>query len=320
MATLRIVSGTKENLVDDLHALTRKGAEQQKTVAVTGKDIRGTVLEKVSELFSDNREVLVLVDPEREVLEELSTQIGILKERIEIIIYTTVSRPDIPEVVGGTSVPMQSKEMRIRETIRSHLRKAGKKMTEKAFHSFIEKVKDAGLLEGELAKLIAYTGSKQTIDSKDLETVMAQTDEEKIWSLFDALAAKDKKKTMETFDHLVSQGEPLLKIHSELVKQIRLLLHAKDMEDFSRARLEYKTFGKTFGTAKNALNTTPKEKKHYFAYQSPGYAFNLLKRSSKFSKQELISFLERLASFDKQVKKGTTRHERFCLESVILGA
>ena len=319
MGSIDIVTGSKEELPDDLQALARKRSDNPRIIAATGKDIRSRVAEKTSALFLDEREVLVLIDPEREVLDEIKDQIERLKERMPIIIYSTTDRTDIASVIKGTAVKLQGKDTRVRETIRSLLRKSGKKMTEKAFHAFIERVKEEGLLETELEKLIAYTGSKQTIDSKDLESVMIKTHEDTFFSLFDALAAKDRKKTIETLDHLVSQGLPLLAIHSFLVRQIRLLLHAKDMEEFSRARLDFKTFVKTFGSAKEGLDPVPKERKHYLAYQSPKYAYNLLRTSSKFTKQDLISFLDRLAQFDKRVKKGT-RHERLYLEAGILGA
>ena len=224
MGSIDIVTGSKEELPDDLQALARKRSDNPRIIAATGKDIRPRVAEKTSALFLDEREVLVLIDPEREVLDEIKDQIERLKERMPIIIYSTTDRTDIASVIKGTAVKLQGKDARVRETIRSLLRKSGKKMTEKAFHAFIERVKEEGLLETELEKLIAYTGSKQTIDSKDLESVMIKTHEDTFFSLLDALAAKDRKKTVETLDHLVSQGLPLMKPVQKDVKFLSYVL------------------------------------------------------------------------------------------------
>ena len=68
---------------------------------------------------------------------------------------------------------------------------------------------------------------------------------------------------------------------------------------------------------KEDLDGVPLEKKHYLAFQKPFYAFNLLRASRKYTREDLLSFLDMLAHFDAKVKKGT-RHDRTNFEAGFL--
>jgi DNA polymerase III delta subunit len=89
------------------------------------------------------------------------------------------------------------------------------------------------------------------------------------------------------------------------------------MEDLLTTEMDYKMFSKTFTTLKEGLDFAPKERKHYFPYQKPYYAFKLSKTSMKFSKKELVSLLGMLAHLDALIKKGT-KHDRVRLETGLL--
>jgi len=122
---------------------------------------------------------------------------------------------------------------------------------------------------------------------------------------------------LKVFENLLRNGLHILAIHSYLVRQIRLLLQAKDMEELYRANPDYGTFMKIFGKWKENLIIKTSEKKHYFNYQKPFYAHTLLKASQKIPKQTLVSFFNSLAKADVMMKGGT-RFEQTCMERDLL--
>jgi hypothetical protein len=96
-----------------------------------------------------------------------------------------------------------------------------------------------------------------------------------------------------------------------------LLLQAKEREGFFIGVPDFRAFSKAFGKLKEDLDGVPLEKRHYLAFQKPYYAFNLFKASRKYTREDLLSFLDMLAHFDAKVKKGT-RHDRTNFEAGFL--
>ena len=211
----------------------------------------------------------------------------------------------------------QDRETRMRERVLSSICGRGKKMTDKAFALLKERTQRRGLARQELGKLLDYVGDKQTIELRDVAAVVTQTHEDTLIMLFEALAQRNHKELVSILENLFAQGVHILAIQSFLVRQIRLLLQAKDMADLLTTEMDYKMFSKTFTTLKESLDFAPRERKHYFPYQKPYYAFKLSKTSMKFSKKELISLLDMLAHLDALIKKGT-KYDRIRLETGLL--
>jgi DNA polymerase III delta subunit len=318
MDRIAVVIGSKENVIEDISLLARKWLENPKIVAVTGADIRSAVVEKSSALFIDGNLVLALLDPEPKALQEVKDQFLTLKEIIHIIVYYTDSKSDVPAFLGKAPVQLeQDRDTRIRNRVLSLTRARGKKMTDKAFAVLKERTKDESLLEHELTKVLDYVGDKETIELRDVAAVVTQTHEDTLITLFDAMAQKNHKQLIGILDNLLSQGLHILAIQNFLVRQVRLLLQAKDMEDLLTTEMSYKMFSKTFTTLKEGLDFAPHERKHYFPYQKPYYAFNLSKTSMKFSKKELVSLLGVLAGLDTLIKTGT-KYDKVRLETALL--
>jgi DNA polymerase III delta subunit len=313
-----VAIGSKDNLVEDISLLARKWLENPKIVTLTGPDMKAGIVDKASALFLDTNIVLALLDPDRKLLEAVKDQLLTLKERINVIVYYTGLKSDVPSFLGGAPVHMeQDREMRMRERVLSFTRECRKKMTDKAFALFKERVRDESLLEPELGKLLNYVGDKETIELRDVAAVVTQTHEDTLITLFDAMAQRNHKEFIGILENLLTQGVHILAVQSFLVRQIRLLLQAKDMGDLLATEMDYKLFSKTFTTLKEEIDFVPREKKHYFPYQKPYYAFKLSKTSMKFSKKELISLLGILAHLVALIKKGT-KYDRVRLETVLL--
>lgn len=319
LSEILIAVGTKENLAVDIQILGNKWGNNRQVIAVSGKDIKATIIEKTSSLFLDENLVLIIVDPDKKVLDELMDQLNILRERIHIIIYTTSSTPPdfLKNISGQISIMDKEKESRIKKRVLTFLKQFDKKMTDKAFRFLLERIKDESNLESELNKIINYIGDKSSIDSKDINSIVNEMHEDSLISLFDSIANMDKEEVLKIFENLLKNGVHILAIHSYLVRQIRLLLQAKDMEKLYRTNQDYGTFVKTLGKLKENLEIKTSEKKHYFPYQKPFYAYKLSKASRKIPKQALISFFNNLTMSDLRMKRGT-RFDQIYMERDLL--
>jgi len=318
LSEILIAVGTKENLAVDIQILGNKWGHNGQVITVSGKDIKTTIIEKTSSLFLDENLVLIIIDPDKKVLDELIDQLNILRERIHVIIYTTSAPSDfLKNISGQISIMDKEKEARIKKRVLTFLKQYDKKMTDKAFRFLLERIKDESNLESELNKVINYIGDKSSIDSKDINSIVTVMHEDNLISLFDSIANMDKEEVLKIFENLLKNGVHILAIHSYLVRQIRLLLQAKDMEKLHRANQDYGTFAKTLGKLKENLEIKTSEKKHYFPYQKPFYAYKLSKASRKIPKQALISFFNNLTMSDLRMKRGT-RFDQVYMERDLL--
>jgi DNA polymerase III delta subunit len=322
MKDIIIAVGSKENLLEDIHVIAKQLVSDPEIAIASGKDkdIRNIIIEKASNLFINESLVLVVVDPGKELINELRGQLQALKEKISVVIFTTNPSDKISEHIDGKVIILeQDKEKRLKGKVRSFLKGHTKKMTDKAFDLLTERIKDDSILESELAKLVAYVGDKNTIESKDIKVIVAETHEESLMGLFDAFQKMDKKETLAIFENLMESGQHILAIHSYLVNQIRLLLQTKDMEEMVREGVEYPVFAKAFKKWKEDLDLQSSEKRRYLPYQHPYYAYKLSKVGHKISQRDLLAFFEMLTTFDAQVKSGT-KYDRVQMEYGLLKA
>jgi DNA polymerase III delta subunit len=318
MQDIITIVGTKENMVEDVRVFLEKIVDNPEILFASKKDIRNAVIEQASSLFVGQGFVLVLIDPEKELLEGLNDQLQALRERIHIILYLTAPPVDNQGLIGGTVVIMEKeKEKRVKDRVLALLKKYDKVMTDKGFKLFREKIKDESVLESELMKLINFVGEKREIKLADVASVVTETHEDNLLNFFDTVAQADKKEMLNVFENLLLNGLNILAIQGFLVKQTRLMLQAKDMEEIFKAGHEYPAFSKTFSKWKEDIELTPIEKKLYLPYQKAYYAFKLSQTSRKLKRKNLLFFFDMLLSFDAKLKSGT-KHDRIYLEQGLL--
>jgi hypothetical protein len=316
MNEITTIVGTKENMAEDVRVFSQKVANSVQILFVAKKDIRNTVIEKASSLFVGQDFVLVLVDPDKELLGGLKDQLQALRERMPIILYLTAPPVDGQNLVGGPTVIVEKeKEKRVKDRVLTLIKKYDKAMTDKAFKLFREKIKDESVLESELMKLINYVGERKEIKSGDVASIVTETHEDSLLNFFDTVA--DKKEMLNVFENLLLNGLNILAIQGFLVKQTRLMLQAKDMEDVFKTSHEYPAFSKSFSKWKESIELTPIEKKLYLPYQKAFYAYKLSQTGGKFKRKDLLFFFDMLLSFDAKVKSGT-KHDRIYLEQGLL--
>jgi DNA polymerase III delta subunit len=320
MKDIIIAVGSKENLLEDVHVIAKQLISDPELVIASGKekDMRNIIIEKASNLFINENLVLVVVDPGGALIDELKGQLQALKEKISVVIFTTSASDKISEHIDGKVIVLeQDKEKRLKGKVRSFLQGHTKKMTDKAFDLLMERIKDESILESELTKLVAFVGEKNTIESKDIRTIVGETHEDSLMALFEAFQKFDKKEMLAIFENLIDNGQYILAIHSYLVNQIRLLLQTKDMEKMVREGVEYPVFAKVFKKWKEDLDLQSSEKRRYLPYQHPYYAYKLSKVGHNISQKDLLAFFEMLTTFDAQVKRGT-KYDRVRMEYGLL--
>ncbi|MCX5812885.1 MAG: hypothetical protein NT178_10130 [Proteobacteria bacterium] len=320
MSNITTIIGTKENITEDIRVFSEKLIDNPEILIVTKKDIKDKVIEKSSGLFFEKNTVLVLLDPETELLEEIKGQLLLLKEKMHIIIYLTAAPSYTQSPIECTTIIIKKdKEKRFKDRVLALLKKYNKVMTDKGFKLFRERVADESMLESELMKLINYVGVKKEIKSGDVRSIVTDTHEENLLNFFDVIARTDKKEMLNTLETLLSSGMNILAIQGFLVKQARLMLQAKDMEEILKVSHEYPAFSKIFNKWKESIEMTPLEKKLYLLYQKPFYAYKLSKTSQRFKKKDLLSFFNMLMHFDTKIKSGT-KQDRIRLEHGLLEA
>jgi len=320
MNDITTIIGTKENITEDIRTFSEKLTNNPEILVVTKKDIKDKVIEQASALFVEQNIVLVILDPEMKLLEEIKKHLMILKEKMHVIIYFTTPVSGSQNPIECTTITIKKdREKRVKDRVLTLLKKHNKVMTDKGFKLFRERVADESMLESELMKLINYVGAKKEIKSGDVKSIVTESHEESLLNFFDVIAQTDKKEMLDKLEILLSGGMNMLAIQGFLVKQTRLMLQAKDMEEISKVNYEYPAFAKIFNKWKESIEMTPLEKKLYLPYQKPFYAYKLSKTGQRFKRKDLLSFFNMLMYFDAKIKSGT-KQDRIRLEHGLLEA
>ena len=318
MKSLLVASGSKENILEDIHVLAGRFNDHPAITIAQGKDLRRVVIEKASNLFLADNLVIAVIDPDTADIRALKPNLDALEERAGLIVYMTGESSEVCELLQTKPVVLeQDRDKRIKERVRAVLKRNGKKMTDKAFALLTSRIRDESILEQEVLKLISYAGDRTTIDSKDIGMVVTETHEDTLMVLFDAFSRMDKKEVLNIFEGLVENGQHILAIHSYLVNQMRLLLQAKDLEPHIPDVRAYPAFAAAFKLWKQGIEVETSGKKRYLPFQHPYYAYKLFSTSRKLSKRSLVDFYEFLYTLDVKIKTGT-KHDRTLMEYGLL--
>ncbi len=81
-------------------------------------------------------------------------------------------------------------------------------------------------LRNELERLALWCGEDGRVGTDELDAMIADTSEEAIWSLADAMVAGDEAETMRVAERLVAQGEALPRIVYSIAPRLRQALRA----------------------------------------------------------------------------------------------
>jgi DNA polymerase-3 subunit delta len=137
------------------------------------------------------------------------------------------------EAAGGEVLTYDApRERDLPKQLVAEARELGFELEPSAARLLVERLGPRPLrLRGELERLVLWSGEGGSVGVEDLEAMVADTSEEAIWSLADALVAGDKGETMRLAERLVAQGEALPRIVYALAPRLRqALCAARELE------------------------------------------------------------------------------------------
>lgn len=317
MPGIREIKGERESIYETIMAIPGIKKEENRILVVSGAEIKKAVSEFASSLFIEKGIVMVILDPEKDILKLLAEPLKALAEEMDVIIYSTPVSKATKYKSGWSVTSEKEKEERIKKRVIETLKLHGKAMTDKAFRLFKEKVRSELMVDSELMKLINYVGDRREIRSGDVIDIVTADYETDIFALFDAIIRNDKKEGLAILQAIISKGLSLLAIHGFFVRQVRFMLQAKDMEMLFKAQMDFPGFTKVFKRWKDGLSLRPAETRQYLPFQKPYPAFKLSKAAERLTTDELLSLYKRLIEFEVNFKSGT-REDQASLEMALL--
>jgi len=318
MGAISLLVGSKEHLIEDIKIFSETLTETPEVQLVSKKDLKDALVDKASTLFIDKNLVFVIIDPDKDQLAELKGYFQVLKDKINIIIYLTTPLIEQLPLEGVVTVVFEKeREKRIKERVLSLLKRYGKVMTDKGFDRLKEKIRDESILESEIMKLINFVGERREIKSSDVEAIVTETHEENLLTFFETIAKGDKKGIFDSLENYFESGLNVLAIQAFLIRQTRLMLQGKDMEELFKIHKDYNAFLKVFNRWKESSLNLQGDKKHYLPFQNKYYAYKLVNTGLKFSREALVDMLKRFAYVESKLKSGT-RYDRIYLEQSLI--
>jgi len=205
------------------------------------------------------------------------------------------------------------------------LARRGKKLTSGAWVAIGKKT--GGSLRNSIVaieKLVSYTGEKTTIEEEDVEEVIGKTREDTVFDLTAALVEKNLDRVLLTLKDLLDQGVHHLLLLAMIMRELRLLLHAKIFISSGRLSpfnpdMDYGQFQRTvYPLIKKGTGCSgKKEGGEGLTAQHPYVVYNALRNSERFSRKALVSYIEDLVDIDVALKS-TMRDPKLLLEKFLI--
>lgn len=163
------------------------------------------------------------------------------------------------------------------------VKREGKQIKEStARHLIARSGDDMEKLEQELEKLYSYTLGREEITAEDIDAVCTVQITNRIFSMVEAVAARQQKKALDYYYDLLALKEAPMKILALLSRQFRILLQVRDMQEkgYDKGRIAKAAGVPPFAVAK---------------YMS---------QSRNFAEEELKRIMEDAAAIEELVKTG----------------
>jgi DNA polymerase-3 subunit delta len=233
---------------------------------------------------------------------------------------------ELGEIIHFPRTKNETRQKRmLMDTAKDLLAGRGKKLTPGAWAA-IGKKTGFGLRNSMSAieKLVSYTGGKSVIEEDDVEEAIGKTREDTVFDLTAAIVGKNLDIALLTLKDLLDQGVHHLLLLAMIIREIRLLLHAKifinsgilsafrpDMDYSQFQRIVYPLIreekgGSGKGGGVEGLTT-----------QHPYVVYNALKNSGRFPYDVLLSYMEDLVDIDVALKS-TMRDPKLLLEDFLI--
>lgn len=90
---------------------------------------------------------------------------------------------------------------------------------------------DLRQLRSEIVKVSTFSSEKKEIDPADIEAIVSRGVEGGIFELVDAIGRRSRGRALKLLNELLSKGEPPLRVFYMILRQFRLILKAKSLEN-----------------------------------------------------------------------------------------
>lgn len=147
----------------------------------------------------------------------------------------------------------QSEEL-LTKWILGRIGKEQKKITRPVLQLFLGRTgPDMSTIDRELEKLLCYTWKKDVIEAEDVEAVVTERIENKIFEMVDAIAGHNQKKALELYYDLLALKEAPMRILFLIIRQFRILAEVKELKEkgYGRADMAKKIGIPEFAVKKN---------------------------------------------------------------------
>lgn len=155
------------------------------------------------------------------------------------------------------------------------------KITAPALEELLNRVSNINFLYSELNKLILYTDYKE-IGLDDVKLIVGKSLEDDIYELSNAYLQKNKKKTYEIYQNLLSHNEDSIRIMNTLINKFMEILNTKLLIN---------------------QGSTKEEIGNYFNAK-PGRVYHMMKNANAISLDVLSNTIDALSDLDYQIKSG----------------
>ena len=331
-----------DSWLDDIILYCRKN-----NLSVTAaRDDSSTLQQAIEKGFPDNNHLIIttdMADKRRSLYKTLSSR--------GVVIDCAVPK-------GNRRADKMAQESVLAERMSRMLAAANKTMAHPTYAALYEMTGfDLRVFVNNLEKLISYVGDRKEITIEDVELVLQRTKEDPIYELTGALADRNPDSALFYLDSILSAGIHPLQVFSALINQVRKLLLAKDFTQSAygrdwQAACPYDYFQKRvmpaiveydrdllehlsdrqvmpdapFQSRKAGAPVKSKKKKRkpktdLLIAKNPKNSYPiylLLKKTERFSKEELLNAFQILNGADRRLKTGGQK-QRLVLEQVILG-
>lgn len=124
----------------------------------------------------------------------------------------------------------EQKESLLTRWILGRLKKENKKITQSVLQLFLSKTgTDMNIIDKELEKLLCYTLHKEVIEAADVEAICTEQVSNRIFDMVNAIGKRDQKQALSLYYDLLSLKEPPMRILYLIIRQFRILLDLKSM-------------------------------------------------------------------------------------------
>jgi len=170
---------------------------------------------------------------------------------------------------------------------------------------------DLQALVDEIEKLLAYVGDRERVGIDDVRAAVSDGSGYSVFDLTDAIAEGNATRALMSLHSVLGHGEPPLKIHALLVRQVRMMTQAVLLQEhgalapFKRG-MTYRAFMNTVHGKweDGAADMLPDAATLNLLKQKPYAMYKALLQASRFNPPKLMTAYQQLIAAEETMKSG----------------